>query len=545
MPAADGSALATDVCLPPGEGPFPTVLIRTPYDRRRHHAELRAWARRGFVAIAQDVRGRHGSAGDWSPYRNEAADGVATARWIRARSWSDGRVVAVGSSYAAHCALLQGLGPGAPGPGAPAPRGADAVIAAVPALGPTETAREETGPERLLARAGWWAAHGDRPDSDETALDAALDADPRLLTALPVVDLPLRGGRPLPSWPDLWRHTGPGEVLRRAPGARVPLLVVAGTGDPFAAEALRLWRSWGGPSARLLLGPWGHRLIAEPGPDADPAHRLPLGDLWARWARAALAGGSIPGRGGAVALGGTPHWLPFDGTEPARWSVHPLRADTHPAGTPGTDTRPGDAGPPPGRAGAALRLLRGAAFTADPERPVRSDDLTVPTTGTPDRCTAVLGPLTEPLHVVGEPEVRLTCVADTPVADWAVRLTVLPPGDGSPTTVTGVVRRRDPAGRTASVTVPLPPMARRLPAGTRLRLEIAGHHHPAHARNPHTGENPVTARRLLPSRRTVLPAGTALWLPLPMVGDPAPGGSPAAPVPSPIPPVDPVEELCR
>ncbi|WP_438874264.1 CocE/NonD family hydrolase, partial [Streptomyces calidiresistens] len=524
VPAADGSPLATDVCLPAGEGPFPAVVIRTPYDRRRHHAELRAWARRGFAAVAQDVRGRHGSAGDWRPYRHETADGAATLRWIRARAWSDGRVVAVGSSYAAHCALLQALGPGTPEPGSPPARGAEAVIAAVPALGPAETAREETGPERLRARAGWWAAHGDRPDSDESEPFAAPDADPRILTTLPVVDLPLRGGRPLPSWPELWRHTAPGEVLRRAPGARVPLLVVSGTGDPFAAEALRLWRAWGGPTARLLLGPWGHRLTADPAPDADPAHRLPLGDLWAGWAHVALAGGPSAGRSGVTALGGTPHWLPLPGTPPTRWSVHPLRD--------GEDAPVGDGD------GTPLRVVRGSRFTADPERPVRSDDLTVPTDGTPDRCTAVLGPLTAPMDVVGVPEARLHCVADTPTADWAVRLTVLPPEGGTPTAVTGVVRRRDPAGRPASFTVPLPPMSRRLPAGTRLRLEIAGHHHPAHARNPHTGEDPVTARRLLPGDRTVLPAGTELRLPLP-----APGTPESAP--DPITPVDPFEELCR
>ncbi|MBH0246701.1 hypothetical protein I3W98_33785, partial [Streptomyces cavourensis] len=51
-----------------------------------------------------------------------------------------------------------------------------------------------------------------------------------------------------------------------------------------------------------------------------------------------------------------------------------------------------------------------------------------------------------------------------------------------------------------------------LPAGTRLRAEIAGHHFPAHARNPHTGENPVTATRLAPSRRAVTARGSALHL---------------------------------
>ncbi|MGC3004004.1 CocE/NonD family hydrolase C-terminal non-catalytic domain-containing protein, partial [Streptomyces sp. G35A] len=68
--------------------------------------------------------------------------------------------------------------------------------------------------------------------------------------------------------------------------------------------------------------------------------------------------------------------------------------------------------------------------------------------------------------------------------------------------------------RATGFTVRLGRLARRLPAGTRLRLEIAGHHFPAHARNPHTGEDPVTARRLLPSRRDVDPAGVLLRLPV-------------------------------
>ncbi|MGC3005468.1 CocE/NonD family hydrolase, partial [Streptomyces sp. G35A] len=82
--------LATDVHLPDGRGPFPAVLIRTPYDRLRHRAELRGWARRGFAAVAQDVRGRHGSPGEWHPYGNETADGAAAVRWIRRQPFGDG-----------------------------------------------------------------------------------------------------------------------------------------------------------------------------------------------------------------------------------------------------------------------------------------------------------------------------------------------------------------------------------------------------------------------------------------------------------------------
>ncbi|MFF5971198.1 CocE/NonD family hydrolase [Streptomyces sp. NPDC012769] len=513
--------LATDVCLPDGVGPFPAVLIRTPYDRTRHLAEARGWARRGFAAVVQDVRGRHASPGEWRPYENEAADGAMTARWIRRQPWSDGRFVAVGASYAAHCALVLALALEAHGDAPP-----HGVIVAVPALGSAETAREPSGVERLSARAGWWAAHGDRRDSDEDALRKALADDPGLLAHLPLTGLPRRLGRGLPSWPGLWRQRGRGRLAARAAHAGMPLLAVGGHHDHFTEDTLALWRTWGGPSARLLLGPWGHGLVAAPGPDAGPAHRMVLGELYARWAHRALAGDLAPGCHGALALGDADLWLP--------------------AGTEGE--------PRPQR----LRLLHGAVFTADPDRPVRSDDLTVAsapaasTGAAADRCVLVTAPLPRPLDVVGPVRVRLRATADTPSADWAARLVALTPEGGAERLAVGVLRREEPAGRAPSAepraqrdehhdrpvevprrflshgaefTIELGHLARRLRAGTRLRLEIAGHHFPAHARNPHTGEDPITADRLLASRREVDPESVTLTLPVlpsrPMPTDPA------------------------
>ncbi|MEV1012009.1 CocE/NonD family hydrolase [Streptomyces sp. NPDC049881] len=477
--------LATDIRLPDHGGPFPAVLVRTPYDRLRHGAELRGWARRGFAAVAQDVRGRHASAGEWRPYRNEAADGAAAARWVRGQTWSDGRLVAAGASYAAYCALVLAWEE-------PVAGGADAVIAAVPALGIAETAREPSGVERLAARAGWWAAHGDRRDSDERALDKALATDPGLLAHTPVSGLPARLGRALPSWPGVWRAVrGPVDAWSRPTGS--PLLAVGGHHDHFARETVALWRHWNGPSARLLMGPWDHRLTAGPGADARPRHRVRLGELYADWTRLALAGKTATGHHGAVALGGSPLWLP--------------------AGT---------AGEPHSH---ALRPLRGASFTADPERPAHSGTLTVPTGGVPDRCLLVTPPLTRPLDILGAAEVRLRATAWTPHADWFARLVALAPGGTAERLALGTVRRADQPGRPAEFTVPLGRLARRLAAGTRLRLEITGHHFPAHARNPHSGDDPVTATRLLPSRREVDTGRVALRLPalrsLPAPTDPA------------------------
>ncbi|ARF76755.1 peptidase S15 [Kitasatospora albolonga] len=489
IPAPDGTPLATDLCLPDTPGPHPAVVIRTPYGRTAHRAELRGWAAHGFAALAQDVRGRHGSPGLWHPYLDhEEGDGAATVAWVRAQAWSVGRVVAVGSSYAAHCALVTALG--APGDGRP-----DAVIAAVPALGLAETAREPAGPERLWARAGWWAAHGDRPDSAPDALDRALADDPGLLEHLPVTRLADRLGRELPSWPGLWDDCRRGRTVLRGSAARLPLLAVGGTRDPFAEDTVALWRGWGGP-ARLLLGPWGHRLTADR--PLLPPDRVNLGALYVRWARAALAGRLEPERRGVITLGGSGRWhrVQADGTRRAEGAS--ARTATWAFDAPN-----------------GLRLLHGGEFTADPARPVRSDDLTVPAPadGTPaDRCLLLSPPLPRPLDLAGPATARFHATADTPAADWAVRLTALDPAGRAEPLAFGIVRRSGPPGEAAEITVPLGTLGRRLPAGTRLRTEIAGHHFPAHARNPHTGENPVTATRLAPSRRAVTARGGALHL---------------------------------
>ncbi|MGW8990960.1 CocE/NonD family hydrolase [Streptomyces zhihengii] len=485
--------LATDVHLPDAGGPFPAVLIRTPYDRTRHRAEAHGWARRGFATVVQDVRGRFASPGQWQPYENEAADGTLTAHWIRRQPWNDGRYIAVGASYAAHCALVLALDTGATTQDRP-----DAVIAAVPALGAADTAREPSGVERLQARAGWWAAHGDRSDSDESALDEALATDPGLLAHLPLTTLPERLGRSLPSWAGLWQRRDRGRLVAQAAQADLPLLAVGGHHDHFAEDTVALWRTWGGPSARLLLGPWGHSLVAAPGPDAGPAHRLPLGELYASWARRALTGGLTPGQHGAQALGGGNLWLPAQ-----------------------TDTIP---------CTQRLRPLHGTRFTAHPDRPVRSDELTVPTGGVPDRCLLVTPPLTRPLDAVGPVRVRLQASADTPSADWAARLVALTPHKSAERLAVAILRREEPRNKAGEFTIELGRIARRLDTGTRLRLEIAGHHFPAHARNPHTGADPVEADQLLPSRRTVDPSSVTLTLHV----------LPARPHP-----VDPAQEILR
>ena len=104
VPMRDGISLATDVYLPARdgvavEGPWPTLLTRTPYDKLGFAADAEWWARRGYARIIQDVRGRFASEGDFYLLKNEAEDGYDTIEWLADQPWSSGKVGTVGTSY--------------------------------------------------------------------------------------------------------------------------------------------------------------------------------------------------------------------------------------------------------------------------------------------------------------------------------------------------------------------------------------------------------------------------------------------------------------
>ena len=105
-PMRDGVRLATEVYLPPGDGPFPVILQRTPYNRRSpapgtdcDTAAGRYFAERGYATLNQDTRGRYRSEGEFDAMRQEARDGYDAVEWAAARPWSNGKVGMIGGSY--------------------------------------------------------------------------------------------------------------------------------------------------------------------------------------------------------------------------------------------------------------------------------------------------------------------------------------------------------------------------------------------------------------------------------------------------------------
>ncbi|NOY79892.1 MAG: CocE/NonD family hydrolase [Kiritimatiellaeota bacterium] len=99
VPAADGTELATDVYLPDGPGPFPAVLVRTPYHRTSLQGTAGLFVARGYACVVQDCRGKYDSDGLFRPLVDEAADGQAALDWVANRRWCNGRIGLWGRSY--------------------------------------------------------------------------------------------------------------------------------------------------------------------------------------------------------------------------------------------------------------------------------------------------------------------------------------------------------------------------------------------------------------------------------------------------------------
>jgi putative CocE/NonD family hydrolase len=96
----DKIVLRADIYLPVGSGRWPTILIRTPYNRHSETSRgYRFFAEHGFAVMTQDVRGRYGSDGVFGSIAREGPDGNDTLNWIAGQPWSNGRVGMAGASY--------------------------------------------------------------------------------------------------------------------------------------------------------------------------------------------------------------------------------------------------------------------------------------------------------------------------------------------------------------------------------------------------------------------------------------------------------------
>src|SRR5437870_12810669 len=99
----DGTVLRADLFLPHGNGPFPALVQRIPYNKAYLPVVLnldpiRA-AGAGYPVLTQHTRRRYPSAGRFDPFRADADDGFDTGKWVRAQEWCAGQLGMLRASY--------------------------------------------------------------------------------------------------------------------------------------------------------------------------------------------------------------------------------------------------------------------------------------------------------------------------------------------------------------------------------------------------------------------------------------------------------------
>ena len=101
VPMRDGVLLSADIYLPKSGGPFPTLLLRTPFNNQdpHHLGWVPRFVEQGYAVVMQDCRGRFDSAGEFDPYVDEAEDGFDTQEWVGEQPWCDGNIGTFGTSY--------------------------------------------------------------------------------------------------------------------------------------------------------------------------------------------------------------------------------------------------------------------------------------------------------------------------------------------------------------------------------------------------------------------------------------------------------------
>ena len=105
----DGVALVSDIYRPDGEGEFPVLVQRTPYNRKGSAVEARELASHGYIVVLQDTRGRFDSEGEFYPFLYERNDGYDTVEWAAALPGSNGKVGMFGGSYVGATQMLAAI----------------------------------------------------------------------------------------------------------------------------------------------------------------------------------------------------------------------------------------------------------------------------------------------------------------------------------------------------------------------------------------------------------------------------------------------------
>ncbi|MEW6234069.1 MAG: CocE/NonD family hydrolase [Candidatus Omnitrophota bacterium] len=259
IPMRDGVKLAANLFIPKEGGPFPVILIRSPYDKKDEKAgEAIGFAERGYAVVYQDARGKFDSEGIWDPFRYDVEDGCDTLAWTGQQSWCNGKIATFGGSYVGFTQW------------ALAPCGSPYLTAMMPIVPFTQAYYDTNycgGALQLALMMGW----GTLVSFKEGEKPPQIDWD-KSFRQLPLKTWDDAIGREIfylrdwvahPTYDDYWKKRG---IDGRYEDVAVPILNVGGWYDIFSKITLEQIANVRHRSKNLLarrnqfaiVGPWGH-----------------------------------------------------------------------------------------------------------------------------------------------------------------------------------------------------------------------------------------------------------------------------------------------
>ncbi|MHB9030208.1 MAG: CocE/NonD family hydrolase [Candidatus Latescibacterota bacterium] len=296
VPMRDGIRLSTNIYRPKEPGKYPVLLSRSPYGNGgAGNKSAHLFVERGYVYIAQDVRGRFESEGIFYPLFNETADGLDTHAWIAKQPWSNGKIGTFGGSYVGMTQWLPAIG------------GSPHLVSMFPSVPFIEnyTVALQNGAFRMRMFTIWYSqmtAPYDFKNDDFMKRD--LDAINR---SLPLLEQDVKIGWRLPLWRDMANHPENDsywEPLRmdgKYANVRAAVYTVIGWYDLFTAQNLKSFVEMTKPSMpfavrskqKMIIGPWAHGTLggAKLGDlDFGKDAAFNTGALMLRWFDATLKG---------------------------------------------------------------------------------------------------------------------------------------------------------------------------------------------------------------------------------------------------------------
>jgi uncharacterized protein len=538
----DGVRLSVDVYRPPGDGPYPAILVHNPYNNNAPGwtARARWFARRGYAVAVSDVRGRFDSEGDWDPFgAKHKTDGYDLVEWVARQPWCTGKVGMTGPSYMGWTQWWT------------ATQGPPSLRAFVPEVVPPDAFANAPYQNGVLV--GWamdWAAMMSGRVT-QTAGDGAYSGftltRERDCLKLPYIGLNRRRGALDSPWFDTWLRDNlaispywKGIAYQTEEGygkVSAPSLAVTGwfdanhPGSPMNYLGVKKYGAT--PEARrprLVIGPWSHgfnsgRKLLDTafGPDAV----IDWNGYVCRWFDHYLKGepngvGNDPPV--YVFMMGRNRWhaekdWPLPQTKWTKYYLHGTGKSNSLRGHGTLSTAPpGDE--PPDR------------YTYDPATPTRSPPTTNghidgpwdtrKTAAGDDVLVYTTPPLDEEVEVTGPVEAKLFAATSAKDTDWMVRLIDVRPDGYAALLCDGVIRARcrDPGngGRFAAdrLSAIEPGKAYEYTIkfwrgtgivfgrGHRIRVEVSSSYFPFYLRNPNAGtDNIALQTELVVARQTV------------------------------------------